>query len=155
MSDEPSHLADPSRESNLNSANPYEASDLSAAEKVGGKRRETETGGNPYIEYMFYTQKVALGFVFGNLLLVFLMQIMPPLPSFVYQLASTAGLSALCVFWYFVFRAASWNHNHFIGFGHAIISAGLTPCLLVGLFVIPILIRGDAERLADDAASEQ
>ena len=99
---------------------------------------------------MFYTQKVALGFVFGNLLLAFLMQIMPPLPSPVYQLASTAGISALCVFWYFVFRAASWNHNPFIGLGHAIISAGLTPCLLVGLFVIPLLIRGDAQRLADD-----
>ncbi len=138
----------------MSSGNPYSASDLSASEKVQERQRHYDTGGNPYIEYMFYTQKVALGFVFANLLLVFLMQIMPPLPSPVYQLASTAGFSALCVFWYFVFRAASWNHNPLIGLGHAIISAGLTPCLLVGLFVIPLVIRGDAQRLADDTFGE-
>ena len=126
--------------------NPYSPSELPA------ERDSAPTplvGSNPHLRQMFFMQRIALLAVCANVGLILLMRLLPPLPDAVYQLMSTLCLATLCAFWYFVFRAATWNHNVWVGIGHAVLSACLTPCLLVGVFMIPILIRGDAERLAD------
>ena len=126
--------------------NPYSPSELPAERDPNDVA--SSVGGNPYIHNMFLTQRIALITVLVYLALGILVQSLPTLPTPIYQLAATICFGTLCVFWYFVFRAAAWNHNVWIGFGHAIITACLTPCLLIGLVLIPILIRGDAERLA-------
>jgi|GEM_PF-6231994 len=125
--------------------NPYSATELPAEEDFVA----TLVGCNPHLQRLFFTQRIVLVSVFGYLGLILLTKFWPAFPDTVYQAMSTICLVTLCVFWYFVFRAATWNHNAWVGLGHVVLSAFLTPCLLVGVFLVPVLIRGDAERLAD------
>ena len=50
--------------------------------------------------------------------------------------------------WYFLFRSAHRNAGTAHAIGHLLLSVILTPIVLLGVILIPILIRGDANRIA-------
>lgn len=105
-----------------------------------------ESHGNPFVAPMFLTQRIAfLFFAMWGAAYLFTDPVGSPLA---FQITSTMLAIALCIFWYFVFRSATWNYNVFFGTGHLVAVICLTPCLFIGVLLIPVLIRGDAERLA-------
>ena len=50
--------------------------------------------------------------------------------------------------WYYMFRAVTHLHGPISAVGHVLVSVILTPVALTGIILIPLLVRGDAERLS-------
>ncbi len=64
-------------------------------------------------------------------------------------LALTGGfVIATIATWFYIFRISRSLHGTGYAVGHLAISVVLTPVFLTGLILMPLLIRGDAERLA-------
>ena len=67
---------------------------------------------------------------------------------------SVALILLLCVFlistlatWYYIFRITRSLHSTGYALGHAALAIALTPIFLLGVILVPLLVRGDAERL--------
>lgn len=103
---------------------------------------------NPFIRPLFALRKLALVAVGVVMFFESTRAWMSPLPELIYSTAYGASAFALTAFWYILFRASARNSSTLFGIGHVLASILLTPCLLVGVILVPVLIRGDAERLA-------
>lgn len=60
---------------------------------------------------------------------------------------ANAFLISACVTWFYIFRIMQSLHGTGYAFGHVVISVLLTPVFLTGLILVPLLVRGDVERL--------
>lgn len=130
--------------------NPYAASEL-PAEQAEEAFIPHVTDENPFIRPMFALRKVALAAVGVVLFFESARTWTSPLPEVIYSIAYGASAFALTAFWYILFRASARNSSILFGIGHVLASIFLTPCLLIGVILVPVLIRGDAERLAEES----
>ena len=67
-----------------------------------------------------------------------------------YTLLALTGAFVIATFatWFYVYRISQALHGTGYAIGHLAISVVLTPVFLIGLILMPLLVRGDAERLA-------
>ena len=68
--------------------------------------------------------------------------------DYMFAIAATVFCLASIVCWYYMFRAVTRIHGPVYAVGHVMISVVLTPVVLTGIILIPLLVRGDAKRLS-------
>ena len=98
-----------------------------------------------FIARMFQARKWAL----VDIPLVFFASLVDlTVADYMFAIAATVFCLASIVCWYYMFRAVTRIHGPVYAVGHVMISVILTPVVLTGIILIPLLVRGDAERLS-------
>ena len=102
---------------------------------------------NPFVNPMFRCRR----FAFQSLAVIFVLVILGAdslLAQIIIWGATTAFVISVLACWYFVFRAGQRNGGVGYAMGHLFVTVILTPIVLLGVILMPLLIRGDAERMA-------
>ena len=108
----------------------------------------------PQLESLFRTRKWAL---LSAVLCVF--NLLLPIRFWVANYVLIASLVVFSVAsmlsWFYMFRIVRTLHGVGYALAHVAISVLLTPVFLFGLILVPLLVQGDAERLAGVADTDQ